>query len=224
MIKEVKKSSSGHGKIAICVCDYCGEEFEISLCKVIKNKNHYDCRLCYYKNSKILRKGFKHSEKTKQKISNSNKNRKRLEATRKKISIAARNRFKNKKNHPMFNKKHSEKAKKKMSIAQKKITPTKEKSPSWKGGKIKREGYILVLTENRKYVREHRLVMEKHIGRYLYPWETVHHKNGIKDDNRIENLKLLPGNEHNTKVQEVFLENQRLKQELETLKAQVSIA
>ena len=69
--------------------------------------------------------------------------------------------------------------------------------PNWKGGRVKEaDGCFRVycpthpFASKRKYVLEHRLVMEKHLGRTLLPTEIVHHINGIKDDNRIENLQL----------------------------------
>jgi hypothetical protein len=43
---------------------------------------------------------------------------------------------------------------------------------------------------NNGYVFEHILVMEQHLGRYLYPDETIHHLNGVRDDNRLRNLEL----------------------------------
>jgi hypothetical protein len=45
-------------------------------------------------------------------------------------------------------------------------------------------------TGNGSYVFEHVLVMEEMLGRYLLPGENVHHRNGVRDDNRPENLEL----------------------------------
>ena len=79
-----------------------------------------------------------------------------------------------------------------------------ERNPWWRGGRRQDQyGYILVVdngkepgANGKRYVLEHRLVMEKHLGRKLLRREFVHHLNGVRADNRLKNLKIVSHSTH----------------------------
>lgn len=93
---------------------------------------------------------------------------------------------------------------------------TGERNPKWRGGLINMpDGYIYQYSPDHPnatksgYVLQHRLVVEKRIGRFLLPSEAVHHINGIRNDNRDANLICCQSNgshsqEHHNKTRNKF--------------------
>jgi len=94
--------------------------------------------------------------------------------------------------------------------------------------KLTPEGYVMVWSpdhpnrSNRGWQFHHRVVVEQSIGRFLTRKECIHHINGVKDDNRIENLQIVSPTDHNVITQrELKQKRAKIENELKEAKAHI---
>ena len=101
----------------------------------------------------------------------------------------------------------------------------------WKGGRAEDgHGYVLITIEKNDffypmvnshgYILEHRYIVAKKLKRLLENWEVVHHLNGIKNDNRIENLELVNSNVEHYIITKMEKRIRELEKEIMELKGE----
>jgi len=113
--------------------------------------------------------------------------------------------------------------------------PTGERSSQWKGGRFISKGYVYVLARllspevqavvtpmvpKNGYIMEHRAIAATMAGRVLTTDDVVHHVNGVKTDNRPENLIVTPRADHSVEHREIERKFHTLQAELEKLRAE----
>lgn len=138
------------------------------------------------------RKGIKLSDEIKLKISNSHIGKKLSQDHIRNMSQTLRQLYRSGKIINPWKGKHQ------TSEMLAKFRKTIHEKSNWKGRSITSQGYILIYQPDhpypvkRQYVLEHRYIMEQYLDRYLKPEEIVHHIDGNKANNSIDNLLLLP--------------------------------
>lgn len=133
----------------------------------------------------------------------------RIEAQKgKKLSPEAKEKFVKAGYNAWKGRKHTLETRKKFSEIQR--GKYGKEARGWQGGRVIQGGYIKIKTKDLfkakdgsykgKYKFEHRLVMEKYLGRKLIRNEMIHHRNGIKTDNRFSNLEIVIRQTHHGNV------------------------
>lgn len=110
----------------------------------------------------------------------------------------------------MSGKRHSPEALAKMSAAAQRNAKRGADNPNWKGRYLSR-GYVMVSQPGGRAIPEHRLVMAEALGRPLAPSEVVHHRNGVKTDNRPENLEVHSPESHTREHAALYRELRQLR-------------
>ena len=177
-------------------CRMCGAEMTTYPSRVKRNKGQFCSRACY------------------------------MNALRERTGTAS----------PRYGVRHTEEALVKIRAAAKVNTKRGAESPRYKGGWAsngykyvtldslspeQREMALSMCLKNRAGVMEHRLVMAMMMGRPLLPSECVHHRNGMRSDNRPENLELLLNGDHKARHSQIMAELKASRREIEILRAMI---
>ena len=138
------------------------------------------------------------------------------------------------KNHPNFGQRHRPESIAKMKATKAARAVRGPQHHGWKGGRYLSRGYLIVtlsaaeletfgsMAKAGGYVPQHRIVMARKLKRPLLPSEVVHHRNGIKTDNRLRNLELSDHATHKRDHQAIVKELRRARAEIERLRSKLA--